>query len=252
MSIATFAYVGVEVVAASALEAQWPKARADSNMPRRSKDILVGNTVKFSSIFISILATFAYSLSGFLASLDIKSNDCQLPQLSWLTPSNCSNSEQGNTASAFVAIAQQSRIPYLADIFNAFLVFTCLTCANTNLYVASRALFGLTSRLDAGSGSPWYLRVLAWFGRTNNRKVPMRAMVFSAVAFCWVPFLQLSGETSESTPIGMVSVSGNVVNKASQANTRDQFIEVLSEMGSVGVLIVWACECWAFIRYYHW
>ncbi|KAK3693398.1 amino acid transporter [Podospora appendiculata] len=244
MSIATFAYVGVEVIAASALEAKWPRtrqpgARADSNLSRRSNDTLIGNSVKFSAIFISVLAGAAYTLSGVLVTLDMSRDDCQLPRLSWVHSSSSSSSPAAasgecvtTTSSAFVAIAQQSLIPSLADVFNAFLIFTALTCANTNLYVASRTLFGLTSRLDGGAGQPWLLRVLAWFGKTNRRKVPMRATVFSAVAFSWVPFLQLAKDVDETSPVGV-------------------FIEVLSEMGSVGVLIVWACECLAFIRYYH-
>ncbi|KAK3335231.1 amino acid transporter [Cercophora scortea] len=241
MSIATFAYVGVEVIAASALEAKWPRtrqpdARADSNLSRRSNDSLIGNSVKFSAIFISVLAGAAYTLSGALVTLDISRDDCQLPRLSWVHSSQAPGTGEGEcvttTSSAFVAIAQQSLIPSLADVFNAFLIFTALTCANTNLYVASRTLFGLTSRLDGGAGQPWLLRVLAWFGKTNRRKVPMRATVFSAVAFSWVPFLRLAKGVDETSPIGV-------------------FIEVLSEMGSVGVLIVWACECLAFIRYYH-
>lgn len=223
MSIATFAYVGVEIVAASALEVEWPKkiveARTNSDLARPSNDTLIGKTVKFSAIFISVLATIAYSLSGLLATFDIARDDCQLPRLSWInaTATSCQVSSSSpsspgtNTASAFVAIAYQSRVPHLADVFNAFLVFTCLTCANTNLYVASRTLFGLTSRLDGGTGQPWVLRLLAWFGRTNHRKVPMRAMIFSALAFCWVPFLQLSGGTSTDTPIGMVRFSDGCI-----------------------------------------
>ena len=31
-----------------------------------------------------------------------------------------------------------------------------------------------------------------------------------------------------------------------------KFVEILAEMGSTGILIVWACNCLAFIRYYHW
>ncbi|KAK1752730.1 amino acid transporter [Echria macrotheca] len=238
LSIATFAYVGVEIVAASALEARWPKRRhaddrVDSNISRQSNDTLIGSTVKFSSIYISILAMIAYTLSGLLVTLDIDRAACQLPRLSWAGVSpECAADADANTVSAFVIIAQNSLIPYLPEVFNVFLIFTALTCANTNLYVASRALFGLTSRLEGGPGQRPLLRFLAWFGRTNHRKVPMRAMIFSALAFWWVPFLQLKGGTGSDTPIGM-------------------FIEVLAEMGSVGVLIVWACECLAFIRFYH-
>jgi amino acid transporter len=57
-------------------------------------------------------------------------------------------------------------------------------------------------------------------------------MVFSAAAFFWVPYLQLRGGTSTESPIGM-------------------FVEILAQMGSVPVVIVWACEVLAFIRYYH-
>jgi yeast amino acid transporter len=226
MSIAIFAYIGVEIVAASALEAKWPRNQSTSatGVPQRANDTLIGNTVKFSSIYISILATIGYAVSGLLVSVNTPYNECQLPRLSYLNLSTAKctnltsacpdaedsgclvpfNSSLVSATSVFVSIAQQAKIPRLSDIFNVFLVVTCLSCANTNIYVASRALFGLTAGLEGGSGQPWHIRVLAWFGRTNRRKVPMRAMVFSAFAFCWVPFLQLTGSTSVDTPTGMV------------------------------------------------
>ncbi|GJN70984.1 amino acid transporter [Purpureocillium lilacinum] len=245
LSISTFAYVGVEVVAASALEARWPKnERHNTDMSDRSADhLLIGQTVKFSAVYIPVLATIAYILAGVLASFNIRRDDCRLPRLSWADSSHsqqctlnpraspASSSDVGKTSSAFVAIAEESRIPSLNDVFNVFLVFTALTCACTNLYVASRSLFGLTTRLDGSDDQPLFLRALAWFGKTDRRKVPMRAMIFSALAFCWVPFLQLHEDSSN---ISMAS-----------------FIEILTTMGSDGVIIVWACECWAFIRYYH-
>jgi amino acid transporter len=209
ISIATFAYVGVEIVAASALEARWPRRNEKDETARKTSDMsLIGNTVKFTAVFFSVLATFAYSLTGVLASFDIPRDDCQLPRLSWVnsTGTQCYEPPTSNTTSAFVAIAVQSGIPHLADVFNVFLVFTSLSCANTNLYVASRALFGLTSRLDGGSGQSWFLRLLSWFGKTNRHKVPMRAMIFSAVSFWWVPFLQLRGGTDTRTTIGVVSL----------------------------------------------
>ncbi|KAF9872800.1 amino acid permease [Colletotrichum karsti] len=247
LSIAAFAYVGVEIVAASALEAKWPEPRRhltqqdpQDDSQRSSPETLIGRTVKFSAIFISVLVAVAYTLSGMLVSLNIEPNDCALPHLSWVkNTTSCEwmvpehrNTHRNSTSSAFVVIAGRSSARVLDHVFNFFLVFTALTCANTNLYVASRSLFGLTSRLDGGAGQPWVLRTLAWFGRTNSRKVPLRAMVFSALAFWWVPFLQISGGTDTSTPVGM-------------------FIEILAQMGSAGVVIVWACQCLAFIRYYH-
>ncbi|KAK8138796.1 amino acid permease/ SLC12A domain-containing protein [Apiospora sp. TS-2023a] len=240
LSIASFAYVGVEIVAACALEVRWPKTedrRASTDLSHRSQsETLIGRTIKFSAIYIPLLATVAYTIGGLLASFNIRWDDPQLPRLSWTREDHEANGSDNtqaeaigvnNTQSAFVAIAKGINTP-LANCINAFLIFTALTCASTNLYVASRSLFALTSRLDDGPGQPWYLRVFAYFGKTNNRKVPMRAMVLSALAFCWIPFLHLV----DSTGIG-------------------KFVEVLTEMGSVGVIIVWACECWAFIRFYH-
>lgn len=206
ISIATFAYVGLEIVAASALEARWPRRNEKDEAARKASDMsLIGNTVKFTAVFLSVLVTFAYCLTGLLATFDIPRDDCQLPRLSWVNSTGCSAGQlTSNTTSAFVAIAVQSGIPHLADVFNVFLVLTSLSSANTNLYVASRALFSLTSRLDGGSGQSWFLRLLSWFGKTNRHKIPMRAMIFSAVAFWWVPFLQLRGGTNTHTTIGTV------------------------------------------------
>lgn len=222
ISIATFAYVGVEIVAASALEVQWPRrVKTDLSSSSRSNDTLIGNTVKFSAIWISVMATLAYTLTSVLATLEISWDDCQLPRLSWVTSTQCSSpsttvnaTETGigeKTSSVFVAIASRSQIPHLGDIFNLFLVFTCLSCASTNLYVASRALFGLTSRLDDGPHQPWYLRAMAYFGKTDNHSVPRRAMIFSAFAFWWVPFLQLRAGTGTDNPIGMVPFLPNLL-----------------------------------------
>ncbi|KAJ5307026.1 hypothetical protein N7508_006041 [Penicillium antarcticum] len=204
-----FAYVGVEVVSSSG----------------------GGNSFKFSAIWIPVSATVAYCLSGVLGTLDIERKDPHLPRLSWLPP-DPNRDDNSPSRAAFVVIALASKISGLADTFNTFLVFTCLSCATTNLYVASRTLFGLASRLEGGEGRRWYLRFLASFGTTDSRGFPLRAMIFSAIAFWWVPFLQLIRGTSSPR---------------SSVNT---FVEVLSEMASVSVLHVWACECLAFIRFY--
>lgn len=212
MSISTFSYVGIEIVAASALEAKWPHQKSGSTTPSdvipRPNDTLIGNTVKLSAIFISIFATAAYTIAGFLITLDIDRGDCELPRVSWLSNDIKDRCPTPGSKAAFVTVALKSSIPHLADVFNVFLIFTCLTCTSTNLYVASRTLFGLTSGLEGGKGQPWYLRVLAWFGKTNRRKVPIRAVLFSAIAFWWVPFLQLIGEPDTRNSMNMVRFLG--------------------------------------------
>lgn len=226
LSIAAFAYVGVEITAASALEARVPKEKSLA----RSKAI--GKTVKFSAVYISFLGSLMYILAGVLVALNLRWDDPRLPRMSWVTLDNTNgtNDSDGTTASAFVIVAEDSDIPGLAGTLNFFLMFTALTCANTNLYVASRTLFSLTRSLDGGAGQPWYTRFLAYFGKTNHRKVPLRALVASCV-FTWVPFLYLASANGPDTDIGTI-------------------LDVLSEMGSVGVIIVWACECWAYIRFF--
>ncbi|KAI4864854.1 amino acid permease-domain-containing protein [Hypoxylon rubiginosum] len=243
LSTATFAYVGVEVPAAAALEARptRPQRTASGQAQRRNKASSIGKTIRFSSQWVSVFACAAYTLSGILVSLSVERDDCQLPLIDWLSYDRCQNqasqTNQNITVSVFTFVAESRGNGAIADAFNVFLVLTALSCANTNLYVASRTLFGLTNQIDSGPGEAWYLNVLAWFGRTNNHRVPIRAMTLSAVAFIWVPFLQLyrpSTEAGSGTTVGV-----------------DTFINILSQMGSVGVLIVWACECWAYIRYYH-
>ncbi|KAL3481351.1 amino acid permease-domain-containing protein [Aspergillus californicus] len=246
LSIALYAYVGIEVIAASALEStpdpRWARTKTDDaeelDISQRLDVTLMKSTVKFSAMYIPVFATIVYTVSGVLIALDIKHTDCLLPRLSWLnmTEPECSSYPKEGTStkaatSAFVAIAWESGIPHLEHVFNAFLIFTCVTCAGTSLYVASRALFGLTSRLEGGKGQLWHLRALAYFGKTNRYKVPMRAVIFSSAAFIWVPFLQLRGGTDSTTSIGM-------------------FIEILAQMGSVCVLLVWTFEVVAFIRYH--
>lgn len=255
ISIATFAYVGVEVVAASALETRW------SNTRRRTQTgqevFFIGKTIKFTAIFFPFLAAISYALSGLLTSLNIPRDHCSLPRLSWVhKPQRCFNDTVASR-SAFIINAAESGIPHLSNVFNAFLVFTAVTCANTNLFVASRSLFGLTARLDGGSRQKWYIRFLAFFGKTNRHKVPMRAVVFSAVVFCWVPPLQVLGKKRQ-TSAGEVEGANDKVGRhllnisETHSNLRVQFIEVLAQMGSVGVILVWACNCWAFIRYFNW
>ncbi|KAI0854225.1 amino acid permease-domain-containing protein [Daldinia vernicosa] len=239
LSTATFAYVGVEVPAAAALEARPTTASAH----KRNQASNIGETIRFPSKWISVFACIAYTLSGILVSLSVDPTDCRLPRVGWLNYDSCETVQ-----SAFVLVAKVRGSAEIASAFNAFLVFTALSCANTNLYVASRTLFGLTNQIDGGPDEPWYLNILAWLGRTNSYRVPIRAMTVSAIAFIWVPFLQLNHPDQSQIGSSQESQTGD---NGSKNRGIGAFINILAEMGSVGVLIAWACECWAFIRYYH-
>ena len=224
ISIAAFAFVGVEITAASALEARVPKEKN----PTASKAI--GKTVKFSAVYISPLTALFYVAAGLLFTLNIKWDDPLLPRMSWAKGPPLASI--GSGLSAVVLIARESGIDGLAGTLNVFLMITALTGAHTNLYVASRTLFSLTRTLDGGPGQPWYIQTLAYFGKTNSHRVPLRALIASC-CFTWVPFLYLAKRNGSGTSIGAL-------------------LEVLSKMGSTGVIIVWACECWAYIRFQAW
>lgn len=217
-SIAAFAYVGVEIVAASALEAHWSKPgrqrlRDKGELQRRPshhEDVQnsIANTLKFTAVWVTVLITVAYVVSGLLVTLGFERDNCELSRLSWVH-NTCKDQDSGQnqerkSSSPFVLMAQRSGIYGLDHAVNAALVFTAITCANTNLYVASRTLFGITSSLDGGYDQRMIVRCLAWLGQTNKSKVPMRAMIVSALAFCWVPFLQEGGGFNTDTTIGKV------------------------------------------------
>lgn len=211
MSTVAFSYVGIEIVTASALEVRWsrkPKRHSPDSLRHVEAASAISSTVRWSAIWIPVFVCFAYTLCGILISFNIPRDHCDLPRFSWAAEPRCN----GKLAiSAFVAIAKRSGILYLPDVFNAFLLFTALTCAMTNLYVASRSLFGLASRLNRGSSQPLVLRLLAWFGKTNRHKVPMRAMIFSSLAFAWVPFLNLAGKTGGGTASSNAASGGGAV-----------------------------------------
>lgn len=161
LSTATFAYVGVETPAAAALEARPTKPRRASSVQheRGNEASSIGMTLRFSAQWISFLACAAYILSGILVSLSVNRHDCHLPRTGWLVYPQCRN--QTTIESGFTLVPESRGNLALASTFNVFLVLTALSCANTNLYVASRTLFGLTNQLEGGAGEPWHLRVLA-------------------------------------------------------------------------------------------
>ena len=204
LSFAAFAYVGVEVTAACALEAR---------VPKNSSKIVPGRTVKFTAVWFPFIAMTAYVLAGFLVAIDIPWNLASLPtsqisgtskrdviggQMVDSAESNCSTA--GQTSSAFIIATEIIGNNRLNDAINIFLVFTALTCANTNLFVASRALFSLVRDIDGGKGKAWDLRVLAWLGTTNRFKVPSRALLFTCI-FTWIPWLSFAKQDCEGNSI---------------------------------------------------
>ena len=199
ISLACFAFVGIEIPAATALEARV------QNHPMRRGDPL-NKTVRFAAIWVSFIAGCIYIVGALLVSFDLNWNDKHLPRVSWLVIklSNTDPHLAGTSNSAFIIAGKEANLPGLAGFITVGLVVSALTAANTFLYVASRTLFGLARGVRAGPSSPWILRFFSFLGKTNRRKVPMRAIVASC-CFCWIPFLHLSNPGGSGTDIGAVS-----------------------------------------------
>ncbi|BAE55336.1 unnamed protein product [Aspergillus oryzae RIB40] len=198
-SIAAFSFVGVDIAAATALEARPDRKRISAEDPLNEelKQPWPFISIRFSATWTSFIAWIAYFVAGFVMTLNLPWDSDQLPEAGWLGHPGPKSDRP--TDSGFVISAKQSGIKGLADLFNVILLFTALTCANTNLYVGSRTLFGLTRKIY---GRKW--RWLAFFGKTNSYQVPVRAM-FLSCCFLWVPFLYLSPNNSKGTTIASVS-----------------------------------------------
>lgn len=115
----------------------------------------------------------------------------------------------------------------LAGFLNGCLIFSVLSASNTSLYVSSRTLYGITREMP---GTNWLNRQIKLLSLVAPRTgVPAAALLFSAVSFFWLPFLQLK--------------SGYAL---------QDLIEIMSVSSSVACLIVWSALCLAFIRYHWW
>jgi amino acid transporter len=150
---AAFSYIGTEIVAIAAGEANNPRR----NIPKAIK-----------KVYIRIL--LFYVLGTFIIGLVVASND---PRLS---------TGSGNAASSpFVIAIESAGIPILPSIINACLLTSAWSAASSDMYTSSRALFGL-----AVSGSAPKI-----FRKTSKSGLPWPALVVS-VAFSLLAYMGVS------------------------------------------------------------
>lgn len=183
LPIAAYAFVGVEITAATAVEAS-----ADT----RSRTIPFA-PLKGPATQLPLYVGGVYILAAIAMALNIDSESLDLPPQSWVGGVNASGVSK--SSSAFVQAAETANILKLPSIFTVFILLTALTSANTLLYVASRTLYGLA---DANKDS-----VIGWFGITTERhQVPVRALFASSI-FGLITYFSLfssNSTTVDSTP----------------------------------------------------
>ncbi|TFB07569.1 Dicarboxylic amino acid permease [Trichoderma ghanense] len=161
---ATFAYLGTELVGVTAAEAQNPRR----NIPR---------AIKLTFVRICVF----YVLSVFLLGMIIPFDS---PQLAFANAQKSSAS-----ASPFIAAANVAGVKVLPHILNGCILIFVLSASNTDLYIASRTLYSISSDGNAP----------AIFKRTNRRGVPVPALFLCAAVAC-LAFLNVS--TSSTVVFG--------------------------------------------------
>lgn len=172
--IITYGFISVEMIAVTAFEAR------DLNSLRKSSQLI--------AYFISAL--YLFCVIGEL--LNVEWTNKALPEIFGGLHTDDAGVYGGRPRSRAVIIiaAVEAGYPKTPGFLNGCMIFAALSASNTALYIASRSLYGMTRTIR-----PWKcfrgLRVLGSVWHRNG--VPMWALLISAVAFVWLPFLELRG-----------------------------------------------------------
>lgn len=158
MVSATFAFLGTELVGVTVGEAQNPR----KTIPRAIK-------LTFYRILVF------YILSVFLVGLLVPYNS---PELAFAIKANSSAA-----ASPFVVAIKLASIPVLPDIMNGCILLFVFSSANSDLYIATRTIYGLAREGKAPA-------ILA---RTDRRGVPTYALAASSV-FALLAYMNVSND----------------------------------------------------------
>ncbi|KAH6989858.1 amino acid permease/ SLC12A domain-containing protein [Ilyonectria destructans] len=159
---ATFAYLGTELVGVTVAEAQNPR----KTIPRAIK-------LTFYRILVF------YCLSVLLVGMIVPWNS---DRLLFAT----TEAKTGAAASPFVVAAEIAGIKVVSHILNACICVFVFSASNSDLYIASRTLYGLASEGKAP----------AIFKRTDSRGVPVYALGFSAL-FALLAFMNVSDDSTK-------------------------------------------------------
>lgn len=151
---AAFTYQGIEMTGISA---------GESANPRKSVPKAINKVIFRILLF--------YILTLFFIGLLVPYNDPEL-----------SSSENFISSSPFLIAIKNSGTPILPHIFNAVILITLISAANSNVYVGSRVLYSM-----AGLTAPHF------FAKTTKQGVPIFGVLFTAV-FGALAFLNVSND----------------------------------------------------------
>jgi amino acid transporter len=217
---AVFAYLGTELVGVVVAEAQNPRKA-------------IPKAIKLT--FYRIL--FFYCLSVLLVGMIVPYNHPKLVFATGIT-------KPGASGSPFVVAAAIAGVEVVPHILNACILVFVLSAANSDLYIASRTLYGLASDGDAP----------AIFKRTNNAGVPLYSLGVSALIAC-LAYMNVSDDSttvfgyfvSLTTIFGLVSWISILVTHIYWCRAREAqgvknedlpFAAPLGKYGSYGALAI--------------
>ena len=244
LQTAAFAFIGIEIPAVVAVEAeimQPPNQKPEKftgvkALPPFTLLRRLGNkfsldnrepanaVLKFSAVYLPFCTACIYLVAGFLVTLNVSSSDRSLPSNGWdqrcrndtttlilcpNRPANCTNS-----TSSFVISAYNAKIAGLPDAITVFLILTALSSANTALYVASRTLYDLGKQVRVPGNGPWHIKwprkILSQFSKVGNRRVPHYALLASTAMFVWVPYLSLRSTSQNIEKVSLQNLTTQI------------------------------------------
>ncbi|MCJ1343547.1 hypothetical protein MMC31_001742 [Peltigera leucophlebia] len=157
-----FAYLGTELIGVTAGEAQNPRK-------------VIPRAIKLSFWRILVLYVLSVFLIGTLVPYNSK-------RLIFAT----SSAKTGASASPFVVAMIETELGNLAQFVNALILIFVFSAANSDLYIATRTLYGLAKE---GNCHPI-------FARTDRRGVPIYALGLSASIAC-IAFLNVADDSRQ-------------------------------------------------------
>ncbi|KIX01308.1 uncharacterized protein Z518_09033 [Rhinocladiella mackenziei CBS 650.93] len=223
LPLATFAYIGVELLTVTAFEARDPH---ELKLPARN---------------IAWFTVVLYCLTTGLIVSNISWKDQNLPGLFGQALTTLTDAEERNkymaafpelkTNAAPIIVTIQYGFKFLPGFLNGCLIYSALSCANTALYVAARQLYGMTRSITVTGQSGPLRRFLAWTSGVEFRtRSPWPALIISVVVLYWLPFIRLHEDTA----------------------FLQTFQDVIVNISSVSAVLVWCSQCVAYFMFYHW
>jgi yeast amino acid transporter len=223
--LATFAYIGVELLTTTAFEALDP------------------DELRLPAANVGWVSTVLYTLATGCFVANISWQDQNLPQLFQQALTVITDPAAASTLTKFQPPAPEThaaplialyRVGYrfLPSFLNGCFIYSGLSCANTALYVASRQLYGMTRTITVDYDSSVIRRGLAWMSSVHYKtKAPWPAIAISGLLLCWLPFIRYR--------------TGN-----------DKYLQdvqgALIAIGSVSCILMWCSQCVAYIMFFHW